>query len=334
MAVVADFEANPVGSQEGLVPSSDTVLFADLSTGSPDRWLWDFGDGQFSDEQNPLHTYTGVATDTFTVKLTAWIHDSESPETGGSVNNQTKLASPVNGNANCFAAFQALSYGSNSQEASIYLNYNYGVGAPDDNYAYLGGRYEITGTVLSSLAATEVAYFIEARRIQTSDIGASWDIDSHGGSIQIKVDGGQVGTVSSGAYDGDYKPVYDLSAKAGAGAFSWGHEPVETILPATGAGNVQGIQTVFRIMKYTATSADNIDSEEKTDYVLFGSPPVAAFSASPVIGVDGMEVTFTNLSTEAIGLPTTYSWLKRVSGSGDSYVEFSTDENPVANFSK
>jgi PKD repeat protein len=34
----------------------------------PTGWLWDFGDGGSSTEQNPAHTYT--ATGTYTVTLT------------------------------------------------------------------------------------------------------------------------------------------------------------------------------------------------------------------------------------------------------------------------
>ncbi len=45
------------------------VEFTDLSGGFPDTWLWDFGDGTTSTEQNPTHNYPspGVYTVTLTV---------------------------------------------------------------------------------------------------------------------------------------------------------------------------------------------------------------------------------------------------------------------------
>jgi PKD repeat protein len=45
-----------------------TVTFADLSSGSPTTWLWNFGDGTTSTLPNPTHTYTAVGT--YTVELT------------------------------------------------------------------------------------------------------------------------------------------------------------------------------------------------------------------------------------------------------------------------
>jgi PKD repeat protein len=60
---VADFSANPT---HGTAPLD--VTFKDESTGYPDSWEWDFGDGAGSMEQHPSHTYT--ATGTYAVTLT------------------------------------------------------------------------------------------------------------------------------------------------------------------------------------------------------------------------------------------------------------------------
>jgi len=42
--------------------SPDSFQFNDLSTGAIVSWFWDFGDGTFSQEQNPLHAFPGPGT--------------------------------------------------------------------------------------------------------------------------------------------------------------------------------------------------------------------------------------------------------------------------------
>ncbi len=62
---VPNFVANPLEAC-----ASTQILFTDLSTGNPDQWLWIFGDGEMSADQNPNHLYAD--TGTFTVTLIAW----------------------------------------------------------------------------------------------------------------------------------------------------------------------------------------------------------------------------------------------------------------------
>jgi uncharacterized repeat protein (TIGR01451 family) len=61
---VADFTADNTSGSDSL-----TVKFTDTSENYPTSWLWDFGDGTTSTEQNPTHTYTTPGV--YTVKLTA-----------------------------------------------------------------------------------------------------------------------------------------------------------------------------------------------------------------------------------------------------------------------
>jgi PKD repeat protein len=58
-----DFTEPPVANAS--FPSlscSGTVAFADASTFFPTSWSWDFGDGNTSTEQNPVHTYAEPGT--------------------------------------------------------------------------------------------------------------------------------------------------------------------------------------------------------------------------------------------------------------------------------
>jgi PKD repeat protein len=61
---VADFSGEPV---LGYVPLD--VRFSDQSTNIPLYWSWSFGDGQSSNEKNPVHTYQSPGT--YPVTLTA-----------------------------------------------------------------------------------------------------------------------------------------------------------------------------------------------------------------------------------------------------------------------
>ncbi|WP_129596567.1 GLUG motif-containing protein [Methanohalophilus profundi] len=62
---VSDFTSNVTS---GVVPPL-SVKFTDLSSKEPTQWLWDFGDGNTSTEQNPTHTYANYGS--YNVSLTA-----------------------------------------------------------------------------------------------------------------------------------------------------------------------------------------------------------------------------------------------------------------------
>jgi len=62
--LIADFDASVVSGSRPL-----SVSFTDTSEGSVEIWSWNFGDGQTSAEQNPVHIYqnTGIYTVTLQV---------------------------------------------------------------------------------------------------------------------------------------------------------------------------------------------------------------------------------------------------------------------------
>lgn len=58
-----------VNFNQSINACNGTVTFTDLSTYNPSSWLWNFGDGNASTQQNPSHTYT--ASGTYSVTLVA-----------------------------------------------------------------------------------------------------------------------------------------------------------------------------------------------------------------------------------------------------------------------
>jgi len=70
-----------------MYPTSGTaplsVQFSNTSTGSPNSWAWDFGDGDSSLNQNPTHTFSSAGT--YTVSLTVSKEGMESSTTSHNI---------------------------------------------------------------------------------------------------------------------------------------------------------------------------------------------------------------------------------------------------------
>ncbi|MBN1166773.1 MAG: PKD domain-containing protein [Methanospirillaceae archaeon] len=64
-STMADFTATPTS---GYAPLS--VSFTDRSAGSPLKWYWAFGDGSYSYDRNPTHTYSQAGTYTVIMSVT------------------------------------------------------------------------------------------------------------------------------------------------------------------------------------------------------------------------------------------------------------------------
>lgn len=84
--LVAGFSASPLS---GTVPL--TVEFTDTSTNAPTSWIWDFGDGGTSTEENPSHQYSNSGS--FPVTLT--VTNAEGTNTSVQLTTIDVSAAPV-----------------------------------------------------------------------------------------------------------------------------------------------------------------------------------------------------------------------------------------------
>ena len=73
----AAFTADP---RAGQLPLS--VQFTDASTGTPTSWLWNFGDGETSDQKNPAHTYKNPGMYSVSLTVRNQYGTSQKAETG------------------------------------------------------------------------------------------------------------------------------------------------------------------------------------------------------------------------------------------------------------
>jgi hypothetical protein len=101
------------------------------------------------------------------------------------------------------------------------------------------------------------------------------------------------------------------------------------------AGHNWGIKAEAGTRTYINTATQAFGEQEEVGFVSISSLPIADFTAVPTLGAGPLSVQFTNTTIESNCGPTaTYSWKKRISGSGDAFVEFSTSENPQESFTK
>jgi PKD repeat protein len=159
----AGFTAAP---RSGEVPL--TARFTDLSTGSPDSWLWNFGDGGTSTEENPVHEFGMPGVYSVTLTVTNAYGSSSTTEPAYIAAGMLPVAQfagvPREGQAPLSVQFNDLSTGSPDRWA---WNFGDGSGSVEKNPAHLylePGDYTVALAVTNSYGSNT--------RIQTSYIRA------------------------------------------------------------------------------------------------------------------------------------------------------------------
>ncbi len=310
MTIVADFTYCISSGSPGVPPF--TVVFSDSSTGSPDTWFWDFGDGETSAEQSPTHTYTGVGNPT--VKLKAWLSASPVYVVPGFSNDQIRQGVGATGD---------LAY--DNWLAS-------GWGGAGGFRALLWESFDIAGPNVR----------FRARRATLS-----WDLSSHGSASFAAILSGQLyatfqtGNAESGLNVREFNrsvepraadvPFIDVTGRLGTAFSSLVDDKNDFAKLVSARPNGWQIDLgdsapSTNLLRVRVDYATEIDSTTKQIFELS-----ANFSATPNSGPNTLSSVFTDLTPNTIS---TRSWRRRVTGSGASFVEFSTDAAPTEIFDK
>lgn len=322
LGVVVDFIGTPLG---GAPPF--TVTFTDLSIvtdGFARLWFWDFGDGTTSSDQNPTHEYDGTGGETFNVKLIVIITSGEfdvlaeqfingvSAGSGSIERNGLSLISePL-----AWEAFQSDSGAPGTSNSTRHTLSR--TGGTDRQYKNVVSDISVTSNLVQTVDIVNTLVFgpsdLEIFQGMANANGAS---KSYSDNTQKQFHSILVGMVQG--------VPFPLSTDI---------TPVAPLPDTTGTNQQHGLSGFFGLLSYIMGGSQTSGTELKNQYVTIGTPPLAAFDASPKSGPNPLPVQFENLSTPATGAETIYTWKKRISGSGDAFATFSNAENPLHNFTK
>ena len=309
----AAFSYSPVNPVIG-----ELVSFTDESTSYDGitSWLWDFGDGNTSNQQNPTHTYLSAST--FTVSLTVTEADTDSDMTSQSITvSETANEPPV-----------AEAGGPYSGDEGSAINFDASASSDADGTITLyEWDWDNNGIYDESTTSATITH--------------TWD-DDYSGAVGLRVtdDDGATGTDTAsvtvdnvaptaeagGPYYGDEGSAIFLTGSAtdpGTDVLTYAWDLDNDGVYETPGKNVS--KTWAQDGTYTVglkVTDDNggVDTDNAT-VTVNDLDPTAAFSYSPASPVVGETVSFTNESTSYDGIT---SWLWDF-GDGDT----STEQNPT-----
>lgn len=302
-SITADFSASPLTGEAPL-----TVQFTDRSTGSPETWEWDFGDGGTSSAKNPSHTYSRAGT--YTVSLEAGNGVSSDSEVKTDyITVKEKPVVPVveasfSANTTSGKAPLTVRFTDSSGGGPTSWKWDFGDGTtsatqnPVHTYS-AAGKYSVTLRATNGTVSDDVT---RSDYITVDGNGplASFTASPLEGLAPLTVQFTDTSTGSPTKWEWDF----------GDGGKSTSKNPSHTY---SGAGKYT--------VKLTVTNSYGSDTADSSVNAYSITAPVADFSANPVSGSVPLSVQFTDMSSNG---PTAWEWDFNSDGVVDS-----TEQNPV-----
>lgn len=120
---VADFSTQSTSISQG-----NNIQFTDISTNNPTSWLWDFGDGETSREQNPLHTYLDDGIFSISLVVSNSGGSDKKVRVGYIVVSSASPVSNFSSNLTVIAQGKSISFVDQSTNNPISWSWNFGDG--------------------------------------------------------------------------------------------------------------------------------------------------------------------------------------------------------------
>jgi PKD repeat protein len=299
LAPRADFSGTPTTGNTPL-----TVEFTDRSTGYPTSWIWNFGDGKGSSDQNPVHTYWSSGE--YTVMLTS------SNDYGTSDVSKAYLihvipslkakftADPKEGKAPLVVKFSDVSTGNPET-----WSWNFGDGStssmPNPVHAYsTPGAFHVNLTVTRGFNKDGFTQTIIAGGVPATDFIA--DATTVNVKTPVRFTDKTLNSPTTWLWD------------FGDGVTSADQNPTHPYA-------LKGIFTVT----LTATNNNGKDTERKSNFITVGTVPGADFTTEIPAYQQGTRVQYARFIDTSVGNPTSWSW---DFGDGQSSIE----QNPPLHF--
>jgi PKD repeat protein len=267
------FKGEPFDENKNLVEGAPplTVTFTDTSkpdAGPISGWLWNFGDGNFSTAQNPVHTYADTGVYSVTLTLTDTLDNQASITRSGYVNSVNQ---PVSSSAIPSSQFR-------SAGRVISVKIHVDVSQHPRKLGSFKGTFSWDPNVLQ---------YISDSGIHSEFTGNVNTTDAVSGSIVFN-------GISTGGVDGIFDLLsMDLEVVGAVDAFTDLTLSYDTFESNLVNGFVTDLIPFLTITNSTFTVI---------------ARPSAQFSATPLRGYDPLNVSFTDQSVPGTGTINFYDW--------------------------
>ena len=284
---VALFSAEPASGKPGTV-----VQFLDQSTGEITSWMWDFGDGGFSEEQSPGHVYEipGTYTVVLTVAGPGGSHHTEKADLIKIDEIPPPVAffsaQPTSGKPGTVVQFQDSSTGD-----IMSWNWDFGDGGFSEEQSP-GHLYETSGTYTIGLTVTGPG---GSHHTEKADLIRIDELQPPAAIFSAQPTSGKPGTVVQ-FQDSSTGDITSWNWDFGDGTLSDTRSP-------THAYDSSGTFTV-RLVVSGPAGHDTVTVPDLIQIKVI-RPPDAAFTAEPLSGTAPLTVIFHN---ESDGDDLKYMW--------------------------